>query len=67
MPFLQMLADDVALVPDGGGQRGAAIRMVKGREGVSQFILGTRHRLTPDGVTFEVMTLNGQRGNCGDE
>ena len=56
--FLQMLADDVALVPDGGGQRGAAIRMVKGREGVSAFILGTR-RLAPAGLHFKIMALNG--------
>jgi hypothetical protein len=28
--FLEMLAEDVTLVPDSGGQRGAAIRLVKG-------------------------------------
>ena len=31
--FLEMLADDIVLVPDGGGQRGAAIRVVKGTRG----------------------------------
>ena len=58
--FLEMLAGDVVLVPDGGGQRGAALRVMKGREAVSAFILGTR-RLAPDGLQFEVVTLNGQR------
>ena len=57
--FLQMLADDVVLVPDGGGQRGAAIHMVKGVENVSAFIAGTR-RLAPAGLVYEVIRLNGQ-------
>lgn len=63
-PFLQMLADDVALVPDGGGQRGAAIHVVRGREGVAAFILGTR-RLAPPGLRFEIMPLNGQPAIVG--
>ena len=58
--FLQMLADDVTLVPDGGGQRGAAIRVMKGRDSVSSFILGVR-QLEPAGIQYEVVTLNGQR------
>lgn len=57
--FLALLAEDVALVPDGGGQRGAAIRLLKGREAVSAFVLGT-WRITPD-LHYEPATLNGQR------
>lgn len=58
--FLQMLADDIALVPDGGGQRGAAIHLLKGQEAVTAFIKGTQ-RLAPPGIQYELMTLNGQR------
>jgi RNA polymerase sigma-70 factor (ECF subfamily) len=58
--FLNMLAEDVNLIPDGGGQRGAAIRVVKGREAVAAFIHGTRRRFAADAV-YERVTLNGQR------
>jgi RNA polymerase sigma-70 factor (ECF subfamily) len=58
--FLQTLAEDVTLVPDGGGTRGAAIRVLKGREAVSAFILGTR-RFSPAGLKFELAHLNGQK------
>lgn len=63
-PFLQMLADDVALVPDGGGQRGAAVHVIRGREGVASFMLGTR-RLAPPGLRFEQVTLNNQPAIIG--
>lgn len=58
--FLALLAEDVTLVPDGGGQRGAAIRVMRGPEPVARFILGSR-RLAPDGFTYEIAPLNGQR------
>ncbi len=58
--FMKMLADDVVLVPDGGGQRGAAIRVVKGRDACLAFIQGTR-RLAPRGLLFKTVALNGQR------
>ena len=57
--FLQLLADDVTIVPDGGGEHGAAIRILHGREPVSAFILGT-HRISPPGVTYTMRLLNGQ-------
>jgi RNA polymerase sigma-70 factor (ECF subfamily) len=57
--FLQMLTDDVMLVPDGGGQQGAAIHVVKGHNNVSAFILGSQ-RLAPAGILYEVVMLNGQ-------
>lgn len=57
--FLQMLADDVMLVPDGGGQQGAAIHVIKGQGNVSAFILGTQ-RLTPAETRYKVVRLNGQ-------
>lgn len=57
--FLQLLADDVTLVPDGGGQRGAAIRVMHGRDPVAKFIIGTR-RLAPNGLTFQLRELNGK-------
>jgi RNA polymerase sigma-70 factor (ECF subfamily) len=59
-PFLQLLAEEVALVPDGGGQRGAATRIVRGREAVAAFIIGVR-RLAPAKLNYEVVTLNGQQ------
>ena len=58
--FLQLLAEDVTFVPDGGGQRGAAVRVMRGREAVAAFILGARH-LAPTPLQFELTWLNGQR------
>ena len=58
--FLSALAEDVTLIPDGGGTRGAAIRVLKGREAVSAFIIGTR-QFQPMGLKFELVNLNGQK------
>ncbi len=58
--FLEMLADDVKLIPDGGGQRGAAIQVIHGRDAVASFIQGTRRLFAAD-AAYELVTLNGQR------
>ena len=58
--FLDLLAEDVTFVPDGGGQRGAAIRVLRGREAVAHFILGVQ-RLAPPDLQYEPAALNGQR------
>jgi len=58
--FLQLLAEDVTLLPDGGGERGAAIRVLHGREAVSAFILGT-YRLAPKNLQYDLTLLNGQQ------
>lgn len=57
--FLQLLAEDVTLVPDGGGERGAAIHVLRGKDAVSAFALGT-YRTTPPGVQFSLPLINGQ-------
>ena len=44
--FLALLTEDVTLAPDGGGERGAAIRVLRGLEAVAQFMLGVR-KLSP--------------------
>jgi RNA polymerase sigma-70 factor (ECF subfamily) len=58
--FLQLLTQDVTLVPDGGGERGAAIRALRGREAVAAFILGT-YRLAPKNLRYNLALLNGQQ------
>ena len=58
--FLRLLADDVTLVPDGGGERGAAIRVLRGRDAVVKFIVGVQNIAPPD-LGYEFITLNGQR------
>ncbi|MDX1435625.1 MAG: RNA polymerase sigma factor SigJ [Anaerolineales bacterium] len=58
--FLDALAEDVTFVPDGGGTRGAAIRVLKGKDAVSSFILGTS-RFSPPGLKYSVKSLNGQQ------
>lgn len=58
--FLEMLAEDVLLVPDGGGQRGAAIHVLKGKEHVSAFILGTQ-KIAPPNLRYQFAQLNGQQ------
>jgi hypothetical protein len=59
--FLQLLAQDVTLVPDGGGERGAAIHVLRGQEAVAKFILGTYHLGGSKRITYRFTTLNGQR------
>ncbi|MBE7555424.1 MAG: RNA polymerase sigma factor SigJ [Anaerolineales bacterium] len=59
-PFVLLLAEDVTLVPDGGGERGAAIRVLQGREVVSAFIFGT-YRLAPKDLQYNLTLLNGQQ------
>ena len=57
--FLAMLTEDVTLMPDGGGERGAAIRVLRGPKPVSQFMMGVR-KLSPPGLQAEVVSLNGR-------
>jgi len=57
--FLALLAEDVTLIPDGGGERGAAIRVLRGPEAVAQFMLGVR-KLSPPGLQAEVVSFNGR-------
>lgn len=56
--FLALLTEDVTLVPDGGGERGAAIRVLRGPEAVAQFMLGVR-KLSPGELQAQVVSLNG--------
>jgi RNA polymerase sigma-70 factor (ECF subfamily) len=57
--FLQLLADDVTLVADGGGERGAAIQILRGRESVAAFATGT-YRHSPAGSQYSMPLINGQ-------
>jgi RNA polymerase sigma-70 factor (ECF subfamily) len=58
--FLKLLAEDVTLLPDGGGERGAAIRVLRGRDAVMAFILGT-YRHAPKDLQYSLIALNGQQ------
>lgn len=58
--FLQLLAEDVTFVPDGGGERGAAIRVLQGREAVAAFISGVQ-KIAPAGLYYELAQLNGEQ------
>jgi RNA polymerase sigma-70 factor (ECF subfamily) len=62
--FLQFLADDVTLVTDGGGERGAATRVLHGSASVVAFIQGI-YRLAGQGLNYEVTNLNGQPAILG--
>jgi RNA polymerase sigma-70 factor (ECF subfamily) len=59
--FLQLLAQDVTLVPDGGGERGAAIHVLRGQEAVAKFILGTYRLAGSKRIAYRFTSLNGQR------
>jgi RNA polymerase sigma-70 factor (ECF subfamily) len=59
--FLQLLAQDVTLVPDGGGERGAAIHVLRGQDAVSKFILGTYRLAGAKIIEYRLTTLNGQQ------
>ncbi|MBK8899716.1 MAG: RNA polymerase sigma factor SigJ [Anaerolineaceae bacterium] len=57
--FLALLTEEVTLVPDGGGERGAAIQVLRGPEAVARFLLGVR-KLSPPGLQAEIVSLNGR-------
>ncbi|WP_420627330.1 RNA polymerase sigma factor SigJ [Candidatus Leptofilum sp.] len=57
--FLAMLTEDVTLMPDGGGERGAAIRVLRGQQSVSQFMMGVR-KLSPPNLEAKIVSLNGR-------
>ncbi|GLX66473.1 RNA polymerase sigma-70 factor [Paenibacillus glycanilyticus] len=60
---LSMLAADVVLVSDGGGKANSAIRPIKTRERVAQFLFGVfRKSLDPSKMTIELRPLNGEYG-----
>ena len=59
--FLQLLAEDVTFVPDGGGESGAAIRILRGQDAVAKFIFGTYRLAATKHLQYEIATLNGQR------
>ena len=57
--FVALLAEDVVLVPDGGGERGAATRTLHGYEAVTAFMIGSS-RVTPFELDFSLINLNQQ-------
>jgi RNA polymerase sigma-70 factor (ECF subfamily) len=59
--LLNMLADDVTVITDGGGKAVAAIHPVRGRQDVARFMLGvTRH--APQGARVDILEVNGRPG-----
>lgn len=62
--LLQLLAPDVVIVSDGGGQARAPRRPVHGRDNVARLLVGFQRR-TPDGMTFAAESFNGALGIVG--
>ncbi len=61
--LLAMLAEDITLVPDGGGKaRGAALNPIHGRDAVARFVVGFTRRFTPVDRVTRPAEINGQRG-----
>ena len=58
--LLDLLTEDATLVPDGGGVRGAAIRILYGREAVAQFILGIQRQM-PENTYYTLAQINGKQ------
>lgn len=57
--LVTMLADDVTLLPDGGGQRGAAIHILRGNDRVAKFVIHIVGLMTPD-MTYSLEWVNEQ-------
>lgn len=57
--LVTMLADDVVLLPDGGGVRGAAIRILQGQEAVAKFAIGIT-RMLPTNMSYHIEQVNAQ-------
>lgn len=60
-PLEALLAEDVTVWGDGGGEVAAARRPVRGRETVARFIRGLI-RIAPDDVAIELVEINGTPG-----
>lgn len=60
--LLAMLAGDVTMLADGGGQASAVTRPVAGRVKVARFLHGLLHRGEELGVVMRVVEVNGQPG-----
>ena len=58
--LVTMLADDVTLLPDGGGTRGAAIRILQGRDSVAQFVIGITKKTPLDIMRIGLELVNEQ-------
>ena len=57
--LVNLLAEDVVTIGDGGGKVAASPRPVRGREQVMRLFTGLT-RLTPPGTTYEIAEVNGQ-------
>ena len=55
----ELLVEDVVLVPDGGGERGAAIRILEGQQAVIAFIMGSQ-KLIPENGSIALEIINGE-------
>lgn len=58
--LVTMLADDVTLMPDGGGTRGAAIHILKGSDAVSKFVIGITNKTPLHELNFGLEQVNEQ-------
>lgn len=59
--LLQLLADDVVVISDGGGKASAALRPIEGPDHVARFFLGI-FRKAPSYGRAEQVVVNGQPG-----
>ena len=58
-PLFEMLADDIVLYSDGGGKVLAALKPLRGKERIIQFLKRTLQRQDPD-IELEFCRVNGQ-------
>lgn len=61
---MSMLAHDVVLISDGGGNVFAALRPISYRDAVSKFLFGSFHKSSQqeNGIQLEISEVNGQIG-----
>jgi RNA polymerase sigma-70 factor (ECF subfamily) len=59
--FTDLLAEDVIMWADGGGKASAARHAQIGRQAVARLLAGL-HKLAPEGVQVELVTVNGSAG-----
>ncbi len=64
-PLMALLAPDVTVWSDGGGQVTAARRPVVGADNVGRWLLGVLAKMTAHGVQIEPATINGEPALLG--
>jgi RNA polymerase sigma-70 factor, ECF subfamily len=62
--LLGLFASDATWTADGGGRAGAGLHPIVGADRIARLVLGLRPRLVGEGISMELLEVNGETGLC---